>query len=485
MTDTLTRLKTIYERAYPHLPIALQNAALSTVGWHNGITCRGRGFARLLDEYEARTFADPGEIQELRDARLSAFLLHAYETVPYYRDLFDDLALHPSDITTLDDLAELPILSKATVRERQRSFVSTSIPSRRRKLITTGGTTGSALILATTIEAVQEQWAVAWRYFRWHGIEPKTWAALFGNPVAVPIRQKKPPFWRYDLAGRQIVFSSVHTSTDNLRHYVSELRKRKPPWIHGLASQITLLASHLIDTKTDLGYETRWITTSSENFLPQHKDLIEKVFGVRPREHYAMVEAMANISECELGKLHVDEEFGAVEFVPVNGSKYKVVGTNLTNPVTPLIRYDCHDQVTITPGDTCSCGRPGRVISSIDGRQEDYVVLKDGTRLGRLEHLFYSFTTVSEVQIRQSTIGEIQVLVRRLTSFTKDDDRRLRQEISKWIRDGSRVTVEYVDEIERTPGGKLRFVVSSLDPEEAAGYEAMPQVALDELAQRS
>lgn len=83
MADALTRLKTIYRRVYPHVPIALQNAALSTVGWHNNITVRGRGFARLLEEYEARTFANTGDIQELRDVRLKAFIRHAYETAPY------------------------------------------------------------------------------------------------------------------------------------------------------------------------------------------------------------------------------------------------------------------------------------------------------------------------------------------------------------------------------------------------------------------
>lgn len=61
MTEALTRLKRTSNHVYPRLPIALQNAALSRVGWHNDITARGRGFARLLDEYEINTFADRDE----------------------------------------------------------------------------------------------------------------------------------------------------------------------------------------------------------------------------------------------------------------------------------------------------------------------------------------------------------------------------------------------------------------------------------------
>lgn len=159
MEDALTQLKAIYRRLYPHFPIALQNAAQSTVGWHNEITVRGRGFARLLEEYEARTFTDPDDIRELRDARLRAFLLYAYQAVPYYRELFDQAGLHPQEVSTLSELASLSVTSKADVQERRSEFLSRSIPRRRRKLLSTSGSTGSGLTVATTLEAVQEQWA--------------------------------------------------------------------------------------------------------------------------------------------------------------------------------------------------------------------------------------------------------------------------------------------------------------------------------------
>ena len=78
MRDTLTILKTIYGRIYPYAPVALQNAAVSAVGWHNEMTCRGRGFSKWLNELEAKTYATPQEVGEYRDARLRAFLAYAY-----------------------------------------------------------------------------------------------------------------------------------------------------------------------------------------------------------------------------------------------------------------------------------------------------------------------------------------------------------------------------------------------------------------------
>ena len=70
----------------------------------------------------------------------------------------------------------------------------------------------------------------------------------------------------------------------------------------------------------------------------------------KPKQHYGMAEAAANISECEKGKLHVDEESAATEFVLITGNRYRVVGTNIANPAMPLIRYECNDHVTIDPG---------------------------------------------------------------------------------------------------------------------------------------
>jgi phenylacetate-coenzyme A ligase PaaK-like adenylate-forming protein len=480
----LNRLKSIYRRVYPRLPVALQNAALSTVGWHNEITVRGRGFVRLLDEYEARTFADPGAIRELRDARLRAFLLHAYETVPYYHELFDQAGLHPREVATLEDLASLPIMSKADVQDRRSEFLSSSVPRRRRKLLTTSGSTGSGLIVATTLEAVQEQWATWWRCWRGHGIERRTWDGILGSPSAVSPHQQAPPFWRYNRAGHELVFSSLHTSSVNIPHYVAELRRKKPPWLQGLPSQLALIASYLVETNTDLGYEVRWITSSTENLLPQQSRLIERAFGVKPIQHYGMTEAIANISECEKGKLHVDEELAATEFIPITGNRYRVVGTNISNPAMPLIRYECCDHVTIDPDDSCSCGRPGRVVTDIDGRQEDYIVLKNGVRLGRLDRIFYNVRNVHEAQIRQDKVGEIKVLVRPGALYKTEDELRLRTEIEKTIHDGSQITIEYVDEVERTARGKLRFVVSTVSAEDVVGYEVLPPPSLSALENR-
>ena len=141
--------------------------------------------------------------------------------------------------------------------------------------------------------------------------------------------QQSPPFWRKNLSGRQLLFSGYHVSLQHLPAYVEELRRARLPWLHGYPSVLALLAAHLLDRGEDLGYLVEKVTLGAENLLPQQKEIIERAFGVRPRQHYGLTEAVANISECERGNLHVDEDFSAVEFIPIGeGTRHRVIGTS-------------------------------------------------------------------------------------------------------------------------------------------------------------
>ena len=43
-------------------------------------------------------------------------MAYIYENVPYYRRIFDEAKIRPTDIRTKSDLTKLPILDKETVR---------------------------------------------------------------------------------------------------------------------------------------------------------------------------------------------------------------------------------------------------------------------------------------------------------------------------------------------------------------------------------
>lgn len=446
------------EKLYLSLPIPVQHAACSLQGSLIQKTRFGRGFRRQLDEAEARSFWPADRIAEYRDRRLSEFLIHARNHVPYYRKLFRECGVDAWAIRNMGDLRALPVLEKSVVQDHRAEFQPTKLP-RQSIPVHTSGTTGGGLHFHSTLEAQQEQWAIWWRYRRWHGIEPGTWCGYFGGRSIVPMAQTKPPFWRYNVPMRQVIFSAYHLSPQNIPAYLNELRRRKPPWLHGYPSLVVLLASWLLERGETLDYTPRWVTTGAENLLAQQSEIIFRAFGTRARQHYGMAEGVANISECEEGRLHVDEDYAAAEFVAIGNDQFRIVGTNFTNPATPLIRYSTDDVVRLS-GSGCSCGRPGRVVESIDGRNEDYVLLASGARVGRMDHVLKDLTNVREAQIVQYRPGELIFRIVRGPQFGSADERLLRCEAAKRVGLNTILKFEYVPAIERTRNGKLRFVIS-------------------------
>jgi phenylacetate-CoA ligase len=453
-----------WEKIYHHFPIILQHLACSLEGWRLQRQRFGGAFPELLREAESRTFWSRDQIDSFRDQRLRQFIRHCAATVPYYRRQFRALGLVPEDIRTLKDLQALPILTKKDIQDNSPDLVSEAVPKRERIIIHTSGTTGGGLRFASTYHTFQEHRSIWWRYRRWHGINTNEWCGrILSYRSLVPLSQAHPPFWRYNYPGKEILFSAHHMSPANLGKYLGELRRNRILWLHGFPSLLVLLAAYILETGADLGYQVRWITIGGENLLPQQASLIEQAFGVRPIQHYSMEEAAANISECDHGALHVDEDFAAVEFIPnPAGPGYKVIGTNFCNPAMPLVRYDVQDVVSLTDGDHCPCGRPGRLVANIDGRMDDYIILKNGARLGAVESFFKDIITIREAQIYQKTPGEIVARVVRGTNFTEADESVFLQKSHSVLGNEVKVLIEYVDKLERSRTGKLRFIISDI-----------------------
>ncbi len=446
---------------YHCLPVWAQTLVCSLQGARLSRDRYSHGFRKVLAAYETRSFASREEICSDRDRRLREFLRGAVRRTPFYGQHNADYGPAVAAADGVGDLARLPLLNKELVQSAD--FANVSVARQRRRPAHTSGTTGGGLQFLVTQQAQWQQWAVWWRYRRWHGIDLGTWCGYFGGRSLVATKQSQPPFWRINFPGRQILFSAYHLSPANLRFYVEALRKYRPPWLHGYPSLLALLAAYICDANLDLGYQVRWLTTGAENLLPSQRRLLEKAFHVIPRQHYGMAEGVANFSECELGHLHVDEDFAAVEFLPTgSGNLCRVVGTNFTNPAFPLLRYDTGDLARIQLHEICACGRPGRLVAQIDGREEDYVVLRNGARLGRMDHVFKDLFNIREAQIYQRQAGEITVRVVRGQNYGESDEEQLREELGTRVADQADIAIEYWESLPRTAAGKLRLVVSEL-----------------------
>ena len=107
---------------------------------------------KCLRELEESQWWTREKILELQDRRLRELVKYAYDNVPYYRRVFEERDLKPTDIETSRDLVKLPVLVKRTVREKFDKLTARNFPVKQRLRLYTGGSTGEPLVFYSTKE---------------------------------------------------------------------------------------------------------------------------------------------------------------------------------------------------------------------------------------------------------------------------------------------------------------------------------------------
>lgn len=445
----------MYDKIYFNLPVSFQNIAVSLKGWRINKKRYGVEFYSALEELESNYFDSSVDLKKYQASKFE----HCIESIHSNKlalkracFLYEDFV----NIKSLDDLYDLQPLSKMKVKEALINYPI--VRSKKNIIAHTSGTTGSGLVFPVSKNADAYQWAVWWRYRRLHGITLNTICGYFGGRSIVPPNETT-QFYRFNSAANQVMFSAYHLNKDTLHKYVDAVRSKNTSWLHGYPSLISYFASLCIDHDIDLSSIIKIVTIGAESLLPHQKSVIERAFNCPVRQHYGLAEGVANISENVKGELVVDEDFSIVEFDDSShhSGNYRVLGSSLYNIDLPLFRYDTGD--TVSSYEKKENGT--RVVKDIDGRKEDFVILNDGSKVGRLDHIFKDITEVLEAQITQTVIGEIQVNIVRSPRYTNNTEVKISEEIQSRLRD-MKFTFVYMDKIPRTSNGKLRFVVSNL-----------------------
>jgi len=458
---------------YDHLPVMLQNIVLS-------------GFSALLNkqrygaeylEYQdllllAENYFDHQAIIDYQNKRLRKIIKHAYETVPYYRNVMSNLKLKPVDIKTQGDLKKLPLLTRKDIHDNFDDLWSRAFTRKTLKLGHTSGTTGTPLEILYDQGMINMTYAVLDRQYRWANANLKRSgdrvAILRGN-VIVPINQKKPPFWRHNYFHNHLLMSAFHLSDGNIQSYIEELRSFKPRIIDGYPSTIYVLAKFL--QKTGQKFSVHAVLTSSETLYDFQRDLIEEVFSTKIFDYFGSAERVIFAAECDKHEgHHICSEYGITEIVNENneslnaGSIGKLVGTSLHNMGMPMIRYLTSD-MTALKKELCSCGSPLPLMEDVSTKAEDIIALKDGRMISPsvLTHPFKPMHSVRASQIIQEDYDRIVIRIVADLNYSDADTRHLIKEFKSRMGDDMDIKVKLVDELSRTNSGKFKWVISEVE----------------------
>ena len=464
---------------YHRLPGPMRSAAASVQGWYLRSWRYGPDAERLVEEAIARDAWSADRWKAFQEERLGRLLERAARAVPFYRRQWDERR-RKGDRAAIDRLESWPILTKDQLRESPESFLVDGVDPRRLYAEQTSGTSGKPLRLWRGRQTVREWFALfEARARRWNGVSRADRWAMLGGQLVVPIGRRKPPFWVWNAAMKQLYMSSYHLSPSTIPDYLDALRRYHVTYVLGYASSMSTIAQTVLEQALPAP-TLRVAISNAESLFPAQRARISSAFGCPVRDTYGMAEIVCGGSECGEGALHLWPEAGVLEVLSRNeapagpGEPGRLVCTGLLNADMPLIRYDVGDRGALAmPDPVCGCGRTLPRLAAVEGRADDVVITPDGRRVGRLDPVFKADLRIREAQIVQERTDHVRVLLVPAPGYGAGDERKVHERLLQRLGDSVRVTIETVEKIPRGPGGKFRAVVSRLPREPShAGSDA-------------
>ena len=403
-----------------------------------------------------------------QEERLAYCLHRAATRVPYYRELWSKRR-KAGDRASWEDLQNWPILEKDEVRRQPERFVADDRERRWMWQDSTSGTTGTPLGLWFSRATIREWYALCEaRSRRWYGVSRGDRWACLGRKLVVPPATRRPPFWVWNGAFKQLYMSSYHLAPDLIPRYLDALRRYDISYLLGYTASLYALAQGVLELgRRDVRMQV--VITNAEPLFEHQRSVIAEAFQCPVRETYGMTELGAAASECEQGAMHLWPEVGWVEIVPDRdtldeGEGGDLVCTGLLNLDMPLIRYRVGDRASRPPpGPLCSCGRLPFILRSVDGRSGDVLYTIDGRALSSncVEVIFKPGVALREAQIIQESFDRVRLRVVPAAGFTEAMTGTLINGVRQ--RMGPvHVIVDLLDRIPREANGKFRVVISRL-----------------------
>lgn len=459
----------LLDRIYTVSPLWLQHLGVSAFGiiWKH--RRYGGRFQEGVQEFVLREKYSIDEWHYYQTQQLQKLLVHAAKHVPYYGEVFRKVGITVQDLErfSLVDLPRLPILEKEFIRQNPNQFIASDAHNRRLHTYLTSGTTGTPLAIKYTSQTHQT-WSAAYetRCRRWAGVNFQMSRAMIGGRLVVPKTQSRPPFWRYNLAERQLYMSAFHISPANVKYYVDAINKFKPDYLVGFASSHFFLARMICEKGLEV-YKPKAVLTSSEKLTPEMRSIIQEAYRCQVFDAYSGAEVCCLASECEYHQLHVSPDVGIIELLGEDGNPVglgepgEIVATGLLNFEQPLIRYQTGD-LAVLSAQSCCCGRQMPILKELVGRLEDTVIGPDGREMVRFDVTFKGLPNIREGQVIQESLSGFRLRLVVEPGFGNKEREVIRRRFEERLG-AIELSFEIVDKIERTERGKFRAVISKVE----------------------
>jgi len=404
-----------------------------------------------------------------QEKKLRTAIHYAFENVPYYTKLFQQLNLKPSDIRTQSDLERLPVLNKEIIKQNWEEFKPLGLRTVKYQELMTGGSTGTPFLYRLSQSDRFFGGAVLYRGWGYGGYElGDRMVMLAGTSLSVGTRSTVSN--KIHEMGRNIrMLSSFDMGEHEMHGYTKIINAFKPRFIRGYASSIYFFAKWVEEHDLTI-HSPAAVFTTAEKLYPHMREKIATAFQCEVLDGYGLNDGGISANEClEHTGFHIDTERSLFEVVDEKGSQVesgdgKILATSLGNSAMSFIRYETGDMGNLLPEeDTCACGRGYRLLKEIIGRSADILTSPDGKHvhgwyLGMLVAEFWK-DQVKEFQVVQETPTKIVFNIVPEPHFNERVLDTIQQNMFErgftW-----ELELKVVNSIDKTRAGKYRWVIN-------------------------
>lgn len=407
-------------------------------------------------------------IEALQRMRLHSIIRHAYNTVPFYRGVMDDLGLKPASFA-VSDLAKLPLLDASFVRAHVDEFISTDC-SERQAFYTSGTHSGVQRLIYWDHASLLHELAYRERDRTvMAGLVGRDWGQrqLFILPqgsLAFNMRE----FWDgatcvpRPTAERRALSDELPIET-----VVEHLNNERPEVVISYGSYADLFARTIAGRHMRAALPRVWVYGS--DVLSSTGRAILEDLGCLVYTTYGATETLRLGFQCEQRRgLHLNVDLCAVRLVDECGNTVapgetgEVVISNLRDRAMVLLNYRLGDLAALDPR-PCPCGRSLPLLDRLQGRRTEVIRLRDGRCISAAPLEVGCEDVLADAlaaQIVQHGPDQVCWRIVPLPGADREAMQRALPERTRAILGADvRVVVEFLTHVSRTPQGKLPRVI--------------------------
>ncbi|MGR3309457.1 MAG: phenylacetate--CoA ligase family protein [Candidatus Brocadiales bacterium] len=420
-----------------------------------------------------RTIERPSEnvIKKTQGELLKSTVTYAFETSTYYRRIFNDHGLLPSEVS-LENLKRLPFTTKQDISRNNRSFFSVQEQDIA-EIVSTTGTTGDPIFIALTSNDVKRLTYNEAENFGYIGVNKED---LFH--IAVTCDNLFIAGIAYYRGLIKLGATVVRIGPQSIIRYLDIAKKLKPTGVVAVPS----FMYHMVQRANENGFDIKksgiekivLVGDSIRNADFSTNTLgsfIEDSFGTKCYSTYGITEGQVSFCECEYHHgLHSHPDLVLVEVVDDNGEPLEdgEIGELVITPLQlegmPLIRYRTGD-ISFKISEPCPCGRDSLRIGPILGRKQHKLKVKGVTVYPKaIENVILKIKDVLNYQIEAYTDeSHTDHIILRIGSHRNDNS--FRASLIDILRAKVRVTpeieIESPEEIEKRlfEGGSRKAII--------------------------